>query len=118
MQYYQMWFNLIDSRRDVEFAHAVEAYMNHLKGDGRIEGWQLTRRKFGFGPAELGEFQCTVWTKDMAQLDLAFDLVATRAGQVERLHRPVYSMVKDFRSALYRDFPDPQRVHEVSAHGS
>lgn len=110
MQYYQMWFNLIDSRKDLEFAGAVKAYMEHLKSDGRIEGWQLTRRKFGFGPSELGEFQCTVWTNDLAQLDRAFDLVATRTGQVERLHMPVYSMVKDFKAALFRDFPDPQRL--------
>ncbi len=110
MQYYQMWFNLIDSRRDLEFAAAVAAYMNHLKADRRIEGWNLTRRKFGFGPESLGEFQCTVWTTDLAQLDHAFDLVATRSGTVETLHMPVYSMVKDFKSALYRDFPDPQRI--------
>lgn len=110
MQYYQMWFNLIDSRKDLEFAAAVKNYLDHLKSDGRIEGWQLSRRKLGFGPMELGEFQCTVWTTDMSQLDRAFDLVATRSGTVERLHMPVYSMVKDFKSSLYRDFPDPQRT--------
>ncbi|GMV25864.1 MAG: hypothetical protein AMXMBFR58_18950 [Phycisphaerae bacterium] len=111
MQYYEMWFNLIDSRRDLEFARAVDAYLGHLKAQGRIEGWRLTRRKFGFGPPELGEFNITVWTTDLAQLDRAFDLVATRSGEVEQLHRPVYSMVKDFKSALFRDFPDPQRVN-------
>jgi hypothetical protein len=110
MQYYEMWFNLKDTRRDMEFAQAVKNYMDHLKSQGRIEGWRLTRRKFGFGPATLGEFHCTVWTKDLAQLDRAFDLVATRAGEVERLHMPVYSAVTDFTSALYRDFPDPQRA--------
>ncbi|MDX2147002.1 MAG: DUF6614 family protein [Planctomycetota bacterium] len=115
MQSYHMWFNLIDSHRDVEFAHAVEAYLGHLQRQGKIEGWTLQRRKFGFGPPELGEFHCIVHTRDMAQLDSAFDIVATRAGEIERLHRPVYSMVKDFKSALYRDFPDPQRV---SAGGS
>ncbi len=105
-----MWFNLIDSHRDMEFARAVEAYMSHLKKEGRIEGWRLTRRKFGFGPDCIGEFHCEVWTSDLAQLDHAFSLVATRSGEVEALHRPVYSAVKDFRSALYRDFPDPERA--------
>ncbi|MEK6703820.1 MAG: DUF6614 family protein, partial [Planctomycetota bacterium] len=65
---------------------------------------------FGFGPPEVGEFHCEVWTNDLAQLDTAFSLVATRDGQVETLHRPVYSAVKDFKSALYRDFPDPERT--------
>lgn len=110
MQHYHMWFNLIDSHKDLEFCRSVDAYLGYLKGQGRIEGWRLTRRKFGFGPEELGEFHCEVWTRDLAQLDLAFSLVATRDGEVERLHRPVYSAVKDFKSALYRDYPDPERT--------
>jgi len=110
MQYYEMWCNLRESRKDLEFCKAVDAYLGHLKSKGRIEGWRLTRRKFGFSPPDLGEFHITVWTNDLAQLDHAFDLVATRDGEVEKLHMPVYSMVTDFKSALYRDFPDPQRV--------
>lgn len=109
MQHYEMWFNLKDSRRDLEFCRAVDAYLGHLKAQGRIEGWTLRRRKFGFGPPGLGEFNVTVHTRDMAQLDSAFDHVATREGVVEQLHIPVYSMVTDFVSALYRDFPDPVR---------
>lgn len=110
MNYYCMWCNLKDGRRDKEFAAAVKAYLDHLQGLGRIAGWSLTRRKFGFGPAGLGEFNIVVRAEDLAQLDRAFELVATRDGEIERLHAPVYSMVTDFVSALYRDFPDPQRV--------
>jgi len=109
MNYYHMWVNLRDSRQDVEFAKAVDAYLGHLQGKGLIEGWTLSRRKFGFGPAGLGEFHVCVRATDLAQLDKAFDRVATRTGEVERLHVPVYSMVTDFVSALERDFPDPQR---------
>ncbi|MBN8646292.1 MAG: hypothetical protein J0L61_13750 [Planctomycetes bacterium] len=109
MNHYHMWVNLKDSRRDLEFAGAVDAYLGHLKGRGVIESWSLQRRKFGFGPPGLGEFHIVVSTRDLAQLDAAFGVVATRAGEVERLHHPVYSMVTDFVSALYRDFPDPER---------
>lgn len=111
MDYYHMWFNIKDTRppADVQFAGAVKAYLDHLKGQGRIESWTLTRRKFGFSPPALHEFHCVVATKDLAQLDLAFSSVATRAGEVERLHIPVYSAVTDFTSALYRDFPDAVR---------
>jgi hypothetical protein len=105
-----MWFNLKDSHRDLEFVRSLDAYLSFLTSQGRIEGWRLTRRKLGFGPAELGEFHCEVWTSDLAQLDAAFNTVATRDGEVERLHRPVYSAVTDFKSALYRDFPDPVRA--------
>lgn len=110
MQHYHMWFNLKDSRTDLQFCAAVDAYLGYLKAQGRIERWNLTRRKFGFGPPEIGEFHVVVEAKTLAQLDEAFSLVATRDGEVERLHRPVYSMVTDFKSALYRDFPDPERV--------
>ena len=33
-----------------------------------------------------------------------------RHPPVERLHAPVYSMVTDFKAALYRGFPDPERA--------
>jgi hypothetical protein len=112
-----MWFNLKDSRQDVAFAKSVDAYLGHLKAQGLIEGWSLSRRKFGFGPDGMGEFHCAVFVTDLVQLERAFGLVATRAGEVERLHHPVYSAVTDFRSALYRDFPDPQRGVDAAASG-
>jgi len=110
VDYYHIWFNLKDSHRDVEFSRAVQAYLGYLKRDGRIADYRLTRRKLGFGPPELGEFHVTIAASDLAQLDRAFDLAATRTGEVEQLHARVYSMVCDFRAALYRDFPDPQRA--------
>lgn len=109
MDHYLIWCNLRDSRRDVEFCAAVEAYLGHLRSQGKLDRWSLTRRKFGFGPGELGEFHLCLSFHNLAQLDEAFSVVATRAGEVERLHASVYSMVTDFKSALYRDFPDPQR---------
>jgi hypothetical protein len=110
MNYYDMWVDLRDSRQDLAFCQAVDAYLGHLKAQGKLESWTLTRRKFGFGPEGLGEFHIRVSFKDLAQLDACFGVVATRAGEVERLHHPVYSLVTNFKSALYRDFPDPQRV--------
>ncbi len=115
MDHYEIWCNLRDSRTDVQFCRAVDAYLGHLKAQGRIEGWTLRRRKLGFGPPELGEFHISIATRDLAQLDRAFSIVATREGEIERLHAPVYSMITDFRSALYRDFPDPQRVAPAPA---
>ncbi len=47
--------------------------------------------------------------RDLVQLEQAFGAVAERSGKREELHRTVYSRVRNFRSALYRDFPDPQR---------
>jgi hypothetical protein len=112
MNSYHMWFDLRDSRKDVEFADAVKAYLDHLAARGLVERWTLQRRKFGFGPDGLGEFHCVVHVKDLTQFDAAFGHVATRSGEVERLHMPVYSSVVNFKSALYRDLPDAERVRE------
>jgi hypothetical protein len=111
MNTYHMWFNLKNTRppADLEFARAVDAYLGSLKSQGKLEGWSLSRRKFGFGPPGIGEFHCQVFFKDLAQMDAAFGVVATRDDEIERLHHPVYSAVTDFVSALYRDFPDSQR---------
>lgn len=109
MNHYHIWVNLKDSYRDVEFARNVGAYLGWLKDNGKIDSWVLTRRKFGFGPAELGEYHIVVSCSTLARLDEAFMAVAPREGEVQKLHAAVYSMVTDFKSALYRDFPDEVR---------
>lgn len=110
MDGYQIWVDLAPGVNDLEFSRALAALLDHLKADGRIEGWRLRRRKLGFGPAELGEFWISIETRDLAQLDTAFSSVAVRAGELEDLHRAVFSRVQNFRSALYRDFPDAVRA--------
>lgn len=115
MNYYEIWCDLVDTRRDVEFARNVEAYLGHLRDSGMIAGFRLTRCKFGFNQPGLGEFHITVMAESLAQLDSAFEAVAPREGDVQTLHAKVYSMVTNFRSALYRDFPDPGRHVETPA---
>lgn len=110
MDYYQIWCNLIDSHNDLEFCENVRSYLGHLQSQGLISGFTITRRKLGFGPAELGEFNITIKTESLAKLEETFQHVAARGGETERLHRLVYSAITDFRSALYRDFPDPVRL--------
>ncbi len=110
MNYYEAWFNLKDSHKDLEFARAVDDYLGHLAREGLIAGYRLTRRKLGFGPAELGEYHIAMSVESLSQLDEAFGVVARRTGETERLHARVYSAITDVRFALYRDFPDPQRV--------
>ena len=56
MDHYHTWFDLKPGTKDAEFARAMARYMDHLKGNGAIEGWRLSRRKLGFGPKGLGEF--------------------------------------------------------------
>ncbi len=109
MNYYEAWFDLKNTGRDLEFTDKAHAFLGHLKEKGMIEGYRLTRRKLGFGPPELGEFHLSIEIKDLAQLDNAFLHAATRGPDIEPLHAGVYSAIKDVRFALYRDFPDAVR---------
>lgn len=103
---YHLWFDLHDTTKAHSFADAVEAYLEHLSGKGSITTWLLERRKLGFGPEELGEFHIVIETRDMGQLEQAFQLVSPRKGEVEKLHAAVWRHVTGLRTALYRDFPD------------
>ena len=109
MNYYQIWCNLKDSSKDIEFCESANAYLEHLREKGFIEGHRIIRRKLGFGPSDLGEFNITMEFGDLSQMDRAFEYVSSRIGEVERLHKRVYSAVKEVKFGLYRDFPDPGR---------
>ena len=109
MNIYHAWCDLKPGVRDTDFVDGVAAYMDHLRAQGLIETWRLTRRKLGLGGEGLGEFHLMMEVRDLAQLDGAFKHVATRAEPVEGFHFGVNSLVQNARFALYRDFPDPQR---------
>ena len=109
MYYYQIWCNLKDSSKDLEFCRSLDAYLGYLQQRRLIESFKLTRRTFGFGPADLGEFCVSIVVKDLAQLEQAQIRAASRDHEVEPLHRAVFSVVTGHRSALFRDFPDEVR---------
>jgi len=108
MDVYEITADLRSGVRDIDFADALGHYLEHLRTNGRIESWRLLRRKLGFGSGS--EFKVLIETKDLAQLDDAFREVSARAEPVESVHHGVNSLVTNFQAALYRDFPDPQRV--------
>lgn len=109
MNHYEIWVNLAPGANDLEFVQAVRDYLDHFKGQDKLESYTIRRRKFGFSPPGLGEFYISIAFRDLAQMDLAFLNAATRDEVVEPLHHAVYSRVTDFKSALYRDFPDDVR---------
>lgn len=109
MDHYYVFFDPKPGVRDLALTETVAAWMDYLKTNGLIEGWRLTRRKFGFGPAGLGEFHLDIETRDLAQLDAAFRHVARRDEPAESAHFAVNSKAANLTFALYRDFPDPVR---------
>lgn len=112
MDLYEIWVDLAPGVRDREFVEAIRGWLEFLQERGEIEGYRLTRRKFGFGPAGLGEWHVSIEFKNLAQADEAFYTAASRHPEVEALHAEVYSRVTNYKSGLYRDFPDrlPERV--------
>ena len=109
MNYYDIWVNLKPGTNDMEFVEALRAYLDHFVKAGDMADYRIRRRKFGFGPEGLGEFNVSLEFETLAKLDEAFFDAARREGKVEELHHAVYSKVTDFKSALYRDFPDAVR---------
>ena len=108
MDVYELSVDLRPGVRDLQLAAALDVYLGMLQRDGLIESWRLLRRKLGLGGN--AEFKVLIETRDLAQLDAAFATVATRDEPVEGAHHGVNSLVTNFQAALYRDFPDPQRV--------
>lgn len=110
MDVYHIWFDLKDGVKDTDLADALERYLGHLKAEGRAAGYRITRRKLGLGHPNLPEWNVTIEFDDLAQMDRAFGAVASRADPVEGLHHAVNSKVEGIFFALYRDFPDRERV--------
>lgn len=110
MDIYEIWFNLREGVSDTAFADAARTYLDHLKAEGHLATWRLTRRKLGLGPPSLPEFHLSLEFDGLAGLDTVFVRVSTRADPVEGFHHAVNGKVKDTLFALYRDFPDAHRV--------
>ena len=110
MDVYELRVDLRPGVGDLDFVTALDRYLGGLQADGLIESWRLLRRKLGLGITGDGEFKVLIETRDLAQLDTAFTVVSTRDEPVEGLHHGVNSLVTNFRAALWRDFPDVQRV--------
>ncbi|MFZ5834280.1 MAG: DUF6614 family protein [Pseudomonadota bacterium] len=109
MDIYHVWCELKPGMRDMDFASNIATFLGRLRDQGKISGWRITRRKLGLGQPSLGDFHIMIETEDLAQLDAAFQHVATRTGEVEEQHFAVNSMATNLRFALYRDFPDAVR---------
>lgn len=109
MDIYHGFFTLKPGTSDTEFADGMRRFMEYLVAEKKIASWRLMRRKLGLGPQELGEFHIMIEVDGLAQLDSAFNLAATRSGDMEAMHFGVNSKIQDVKFALYRDFPDPVR---------
>jgi hypothetical protein len=107
---YHIWCNLKPGADDMAFIKGVREYLEHLKGEHKLQSYRITRCKLGFRPPQLREFHITVEFENMAQMQVAFEAVSSRVEPIESLHHTVNSQVQDVFFALYRDFPDGTRI--------
>jgi hypothetical protein len=110
MDLYHVFCDLKPGVSDTQFADSVGAWLDHLRQDGLIETWRLTRAKLGFGARGLGDFHLMIEIRDLHQLEDGFQRAASRRGLDEILHGCVNQLVTNASFALYRDFPDAVRV--------
>lgn len=110
MTYYDIWCDIRDTTKDLEFCGNVSTYLGALEERGLIAGFSITRRTLGLGPENLGDFHITIEVEGLAQLERVFDVVAARGPEIEPMHKAVYSHIRSIKFGLRRDFPDSVRV--------
>ena len=110
MEIYNIYFDLKEGVKDVDFSDAASAFLGKLQEEGKIAGYRMMRRKLGLGPAQIPEWHILLEFETMAQMDQVFAAVSSRAEPVESFHLAVNSKVRNLMFSLYRDFPDPGRV--------
>jgi hypothetical protein len=109
MNCYEIWADLAPGVKDLDFVGHAEAYLGRIVSMGLMERFRIRRRKLGFGPDGLGEWNLSLEFRDLRQLEDAFDVIAKRSGEIEQLHHEVYSRISGARFGLYRDFPGAER---------
>ncbi len=106
MVHYNIWVDLKPGVKDLEMIQAAKTYLQGFIDRGQMVSYFVDRRTFGFGIDGIGEFHFRLSFNDLAQMDGALGAAAARSGEVEIHHAALYTKVINFKSALYRDFPD------------
>ncbi len=111
------YFCMIDLKSDARalgFAAALEAWMEHLRSAERIETWRLLRRKLNLATDEWGDFLLEITVRDLAQLDRAFRFLGQGSDEATARHDQLRQHIARVRPALYRPYPDPERVERLA----
>jgi hypothetical protein len=107
MDIYHIWADKDGDITDLEFVNNMKAFLEHLKSEGKMESYRITRCKMGFRSMDIPEWHIMMEFRNMAQMDSAFERVAPLEGKLETKHRSFNQFVADnIQHALYRDWPD------------
>ena len=114
MTSYLCLIDLKSDARALAFAAALDAWLLLLRDDGCIGDWRLMRRKLNLAGDDFGDFLLEIHVRDLAQLDAAFHYLGRADGAARQLYDRMNQHVARVRYALYRPFPDPERVERLT----
>jgi len=107
MDIYHIWADKEGDITDLDWVNNMRSFLDHLKSEGKMESYRITRCKMGFRSMDIPEWHIMMEFKNMAQMDLAFERVAPLEGELENKHKSFNQFVADnIQHALYRDWPD------------
>jgi hypothetical protein len=107
MDIYHIWADKEGDISDTEFVNNMRAFLEHLKSEGKMESYRITRCKMGFRSMDIPEWHIMMEFRNMAQMDSAFERVAPLEGELETKHKSFNQFVGDnIQHALFRDWPD------------
>lgn len=114
MNFYTCTIDLKDDAKALAFAHAVEDWMGFLKSRGVILDWRLMRRKLNLADRPYRDFLLEIAVENLDQLDRAFRVSGSSTDEdISSKYRAVHSQILRADFALYRPFPDPERVERM-----
>ena len=108
MDIYHIWADKSGDISDSAWVKNMKTFLDHLKTEGKMESYRVTRCKMGFRSIQdMPEWHIMMEFVDMAQMDNAFKRVAPLEGELEDKHKSFNQFVSgDIQHALFRDWPD------------
>ena len=103
-----IWANKEGDITDRDWVNNMRGFLQHLVDENKMESFRITRCKMGFSSiADMPEWHIMMEFTNMAQMDMAFRLVAPLEGDLETKHKSFNQFVSgDIQHALFRDWPD------------
>ena len=96
MDIYHIWADKDGDITDLEFVNNMKAFLEHLKSEGKMESYRITRCKMGFRSMDIPEWHIMMEFRNMAQMDSAFERVAPLEGELETKHRSFNQFVAGY----------------------
>ena len=97
MDIYHIWADKSGDISDSEWVANMKTFLDHLKTEGKMESYRVTRCKMGFRSIQdMPEWHIMMEFTSMAQMDEAFKRVAPLEGDLETKHKSFNQFVNSW----------------------